>query len=108
MTNESSPPMDIHTPSPTRSSPARRVSHSLLPTPSFGTSPGLAHNLYGGSKLAKALRPFDSGEVKILLLENVNASGREILKKEGYQVEALKSSLAEEELIEKIRCVAMD
>ncbi len=44
-------------------------------------------------------------DVKILLLENVNQTGRDILHQQGYQVEALKSSLAEDQLIEKIRCV---
>ena len=34
----------------------------------------------------KALRPFDSGEIKILLLENINQTGVDLLKKEGYQV----------------------
>jgi hypothetical protein len=34
----------------------------------------------------KALKPFDSGEIKILLLENVNQSGISLLEKEGYQV----------------------
>lgn len=41
----------------------------------------------------------------MLLLENVNQTGRDILRKQGYQVEALKSSLPEDELIEKIRDV---
>jgi D-3-phosphoglycerate dehydrogenase len=40
-----------------------------------------------------------------LLLENVNIAGIEILKKQGYQVEAIKSSLPEDQLIEKIRDV---
>lgn len=34
----------------------------------------------------KALKPFDSGEIKILLLENVNQRGISLLEKEGYQV----------------------
>jgi D-3-phosphoglycerate dehydrogenase len=38
-----------------------------------------------------------------LLLENVNKTGQTLLKNQGYQVEALKSSLSEEQLIEKIR-----
>lgn len=41
----------------------------------------------------------------MLLLENVNQTGQDILRKQGYQVEALKSSLPEDELIEKIRDV---
>lgn len=41
----------------------------------------------------------------MLLLENVNLAGIGILKDQGYQVEALKSSLPEDQLIEKIRDV---
>ncbi len=52
---------------------------------------------------AKQLKPFNTEDVKILLLENVNETGREILKGQGYQVEFLKSSLPEDQLIEKIR-----
>lgn len=54
----------------------------------------------------KALKPFDTTDIKILLLENVNVTGQEILKGQGYQVEALKTSLPEDQLIEKIRYVA--
>jgi D-3-phosphoglycerate dehydrogenase len=53
----------------------------------------------------KQLKPFDTQDIKILLLENVNQSGRDILTSQGYQVEALKTSLPEAELIEKIRNV---
>ena len=51
----------------------------------------------------KQLKPFNTQDIKILLLENVNQSGRDILTEQGYQVEALKTSLPEDELIEKIR-----
>jgi len=54
---------------------------------------------------AKQLKPFVSGDIKILLLENINTAGQQILRDQGYQVEALKSSLPEAELIEKIRYV---
>lgn len=53
----------------------------------------------------KQLKPFNTQDVKILLLENVNQAGCEILRGQGYQVEALKSSLPEDQLIEKIRYV---
>src|ERR1700712_2348869 len=52
---------------------------------------------------ARQLKPFDTKDIKVLLLENVNAAGVDILKEQGYQVEALKSSLPEDELIAKIR-----
>ncbi|KAK1148278.1 D-3-phosphoglycerate dehydrogenase 2 [Aspergillus melleus] len=69
---------------------------------------------HGGSALtnrtiplpnAKHLKPFATEDIKVLLLENVNQTGREILTKQGYQVEFLKSSLPEDQLIEKIRDV---
>jgi D-3-phosphoglycerate dehydrogenase len=52
---------------------------------------------------AKALKPFATKDIKILLLENVNQTGIDNLSGQGYQVEALKASLPEDELIEKIR-----
>ena len=51
----------------------------------------------------RELKPFDTTDIKILLLENVNQSGRDILSGQGYQVESLKTSLPEDQLIEKIR-----
>ena len=51
----------------------------------------------------KHLKPFATEDVKILLLENINKTGRDLLEAQGYQVEFLKSSLPEDELIEKIR-----
>ena len=51
------------------------------------------------------MKPFDTKDVKVLLLENVNQAGVNILKEQGYQVEALKSSLPEDQLIEKMRDV---
>lgn len=54
---------------------------------------------------AKHLKPFATEDIKVLLLENVNQTGRDILNKQGYQVEFLKSSLPEDQLIEKIRDV---
>ncbi|CAI8497114.1 unnamed protein product [Hanseniaspora opuntiae] len=53
----------------------------------------------------KVLKPFFSGDIKILLLENVNKTAIDILTKQGYQVEFHKSSLDEETLIEKIKDV---
>lgn len=51
------------------------------------------------------LHPFDAGEVKILLLENVNRRALDIFDKEGYEIEFLESSLPDEELIKKIQDV---
>jgi len=57
----------------------------------------------GTGPSAKPLKPFATEDIKILLLENVNQTGRDILTAQRYQVEALKSSLPEDELINKIR-----
>ncbi|KAH8768017.1 hypothetical protein BGZ57DRAFT_987875 [Hyaloscypha finlandica] len=88
---------------------ARAVSHSLSISPiaTFHSPP----SSFGGAQLTrtttapKQLKPFDTQDIKILLLENVNQSGRDILAAQGYQVEALKTSLPEDQLIEKIRQV---
>jgi D-3-phosphoglycerate dehydrogenase len=66
-----------------------------------GSQPTLSH----ASQLAKQLKPFDTKDFKVLLLENVNEAGVDILRGQGYQVEALKASLSEDQLIEKIRDV---
>lgn len=80
------------------------VSHQLSLSPSTLQSPP---NSFGGARhgLPKQLKPFNTQDIKILLLENVNQSGRDLLTAQGYQVEALKSSLPEDQLIEKIRDV---
>lgn len=90
--------------------PGGAVSHSLSisPTAAFH-SPLSSHSFRAGGGfqegLARQLKPFNTGDIKILLLENVNQSGIDILKAQGYQVEAQKASLPEAQLIEKIRCV---
>lgn len=84
--------------------PARTVSLSISPsttfhspTSSFGGALARTHTI------PKKLKPFDTQDIKILLLENVNQSGKDILSAQGYQVESIKSSLPEDELIKKIR-----
>lgn len=66
-------------------------------------SPFLTRTMTGAPP--KKLQPFREQDIKILLLENVNKTGQDILKEQGYQVEALKSSLSEDQLIEKIKDV---
>ncbi|KPM41658.1 D-3-phosphoglycerate dehydrogenase 2 [Neonectria ditissima] len=89
----------------------KTVSHSwdhnlsASPTATFQSPPS---GSWGGGALAnrsvpKTLKPFNTQDIKILLLENVNVGGQEILRGQGYQVEALKTSLPEDQLIEKIR-----
>ncbi|KAB8349555.1 hypothetical protein FH972_023579 [Carpinus fangiana] len=60
---------------------------------------------HSSAAAARELKPFATADIKILLLENVNTAGQDILRQQGYQVEALKSSLPEAELIEKIQDV---
>lgn len=38
---------------------------------------------------AKVLRPFNTSEVKILLLENINETAVKAFKKQGYQVKKI-------------------
>ncbi|KAI9505202.1 D-3-phosphoglycerate dehydrogenase 2 [Coemansia spiralis] len=51
------------------------------------------------------LKPFNSGDIKILLLENVSQKAVDILKKAGYQVEFHTKALDKATLIEKIKDV---
>lgn len=77
---------------------------SVSPSPAtqfYSASPVLRQKI----STSNQLKPFDTQDIKILLLENINSSGVKILQSQGYQVEALKSSLPEEELIAKIRNV---
>lgn len=81
--------------------------HSHSPNASFRQTPSFQERSNSLSAAAgaaaKQLKPFDTKDIKVLLLENVNTTGVDILKGQGYQVEALKSSLPEDQLIEKIR-----
>ncbi|KAE8444375.1 Phosphoglycerate dehydrogenase ser3 [Mollisiaceae sp. DMI_Dod_QoI] len=103
---------------PTVNSLTRTTSNSLSVTAS--TSPTATFSIptnihspsnYFGASLSrttttpKLLKPFNAEDIKILLLENVNQSGQELLREQGYHVEALKTSLPEAELIEKIKDV---
>ena len=73
--------------------------HSL--SPQHSRDPRIRRNTT--SSLTRDLVPFNAESIKVLLLENVNQSGLDILKEQGYQVETLKSSLSEDELITKLR-----
>ena len=81
------------------------VSLSASPISSFHSpsSPFSPRALAAAS--SKQLKPFNTGDVRILLLENVNQTAQDILRAQGYQVESYKASLPEDELIEKIRYV---
>lgn len=75
------------------------------PTATFNSPPSSWGGPIPRRSAPKSLKPFNTQDIKILLLENVNVGGQEILRSQGYQVEALKTSLPEDQLIEKIRCV---
>ncbi|CAO3574523.1 unnamed protein product [Mortierella alpina] len=60
---------------------------------------------FGGASKAKILKPFNTANIKILLLENVNETAVNALRAQGYQVETHAKALAEDVLIEKIRDV---
>lgn len=81
---------------------------SVSPSATFHSPSGSFPASFGAVAAAqqssvKHLKPFETTDIKILLLENVNQSGQDLLRQQGYQVEFLKSSLPEAELIEKIR-----
>lgn len=93
--------------------PQRTVSHSwdpnnlsTSPTATFASPPSGWRGALTQRGAPKQLKPFKTQDFRILLLENVNATGQDILRGQGYQVEALKTSLPEDQLIEKIRSVA--
>lgn len=73
------------------------------PSLNKGGASSVSHCMRVAAK-AKQLKPFATEDIKILLLENVNQTGRDVLAKQGYQVEFLKTSIPEDELIRKIRC----
>ncbi|RPB05522.1 D-3-phosphoglycerate dehydrogenase 2 [Choiromyces venosus 120613-1] len=88
--------------------------HSISHTLSLSNSPTSTFHSPVGSynsrttfnrPSGKQLKPFNTQDIKILLLENVNVAAREILESQGYQVEFHKSSLPEDQLVEKIRDV---
>lgn len=86
---------------------SRSLSLSTSPQLAFHPSPGNQSLEHGGLgtllKRTKTLKPFATQDIKVLLLENVNETGQRKLRDQGYQVESLKSSLPEDELIERIK-----
>lgn len=88
---------------------SRTVSSSYIPSASTGSSlPSSLLTPVAQRTRApnlKQLKPFATEDIKILLLENINQTGQDILTKQGYQVECIKSALPEDELIKKIRDV---
>jgi D-3-phosphoglycerate dehydrogenase len=58
------------------------------------------------NKLARNIS-YPKNRIKVLLLENIHQSAKEMMEKEGYQVELISSALNEDELIEKIKGVSI-
>lgn len=81
----------------------QNASVSTSPVATFQSPPSSWAGALPRRSAPKQLKPFNTQDIKILLLENVNQTGRDILTKQGYQVEALKTSLPEDQLIDKIR-----
>lgn len=77
---------------------------TLASTNAVSSSPNESFLLkqFQKKEAVKQLKPFSTEDIKILLLENVNQTAIDIFNEQGYQVEFHKSSLPEEELIEKI------
>src|SRR5262245_44539770 len=48
---------------------------------------------------------YPKGEIKVLLLENIHESARQLFGREGFKVEAIKTALKENELKERIKDV---
>ncbi|KAL9625008.1 MAG: hypothetical protein Q9160_000737 [Pyrenula sp. 1 TL-2023] len=91
-------------------SPSRTLSMSMSPPTNFKSPASWDSSSFSLTRkqtgaFAKQLKPFREQDIKILLLENVNQTGQKILRDQGYQVEAQKTSLPEDQLIEKIRDV---
>jgi D-3-phosphoglycerate dehydrogenase len=91
---------------------SRSVSNSFASHPILSISPTLPFHSPPNSSgfgapisRTKTLTPFATEDIKVLLLENVNKTGLDLLNAQGYQVECLKSSLSEDDLIAKIRFV---
>ncbi|OAA45242.1 D-3-phosphoglycerate dehydrogenase 1 [Beauveria brongniartii RCEF 3172] len=102
------PPVDISSTRTQRKSVSHSWDQNLSTSPSatFQSPPPSWARSLPQRPAPKQLKPFNTQDVKILLLENVNVAGCDILKGQGYQVETYKSSLPEDQLIEKIRKVA--
>lgn len=67
-------------------------------SPSFG---GLAASS-SDVRPPRVLHPVDSGELKLLLLENVSQEAVKAFKDSGFQVDFHAKSLSEDELVAKI------
>lgn len=79
----------------------------ILPTGVASTSPTAHARLRTSSAsiasgAPRLLTPFDTGDIRILLLENVSQGAVKMLRDQGYQVDFHPKAWTEDELVEKI------
>ncbi|KAE8209289.1 hypothetical protein CF327_g6708 [Tilletia walkeri] len=84
---------------PASTSPSNQRIPPALPSSTARTR---TLSIPGASAEPRYLTPFDQGDIRILLLENVDKGALAILKEQGYQVDFHTGAWSEEELIEKI------
>ncbi|KAG0266401.1 hypothetical protein BGZ95_003055 [Linnemannia exigua] len=83
---------------------------ALIPAEGSTAAPIMTRERQGSvgsaaTKKAKVLKPFNTANIKILLLENVNETAVSALRDQGYQVETYAKALGEDDLIDKIKDV---
>ncbi|PWN91115.1 putative 3-phosphoglycerate dehydrogenase [Acaromyces ingoldii] len=89
--------MSLSPQSPPGSSTAAAVNGVLSARSRAVSIPG-----HSAAQVPKMLTPFDMGDIRILLLENVSQGAVDMLRQQGYQVDFHKGAWSEEELCEKI------
>ncbi|CAD6971136.1 unnamed protein product [Tilletia controversa] len=82
--------------------PGTSPSNQRIPPAPSTTSRTRTLSIPGASAEPRYLTPFDQGDIRILLLENVDKGALAILKEQGYQVDFHTSAWSEEELCDKI------
>lgn len=85
-------------------SPSSPSYHSPVPIPTGAGAHGRARSFSGpgGQSAPRLLTQFNTGDIKILLLENVSQGAVQILREQGYQVDFHTKAWSEEELCAKI------
>ncbi|KAL7416916.1 hypothetical protein BDY24DRAFT_207427 [Mrakia frigida] len=104
--------MPISSPTNFGSPPSTRSYFSTSPIASFSQGGGIPTSAASAlspniapafnPRQPRTLKPLGSGEVKVLLLENIAAGAVEMFKAQGYQVEHYTKAWSEEELLAKI------
>ena len=92
-------------PIPSKSSHVHAVSVSPQATPLISErlrSNSLALASLGQVRLPKVLHPIDSGDLRILLLENISADAVNAFQANGWQVDHHTKAMNEDDLVQKI------